>query len=340
MRHCVNFGLLASFLTLAASGVTAFVRPFSLVVTRVHIVFGLVTLILVGLHLAGRLAYFRAQLRGFPQRTSALGRPLLLGVGGGWLILLVVAVRGWEPARLLVEQGYEARHRAAIVRSSPLVGFDDDGARRRLVARSAGEGADTSLSLTIRFGEPQGVPPSVVVWAETTTGAMIETLYLDESLAYSETPVWGGQPTPRHHIFPLWRHRYTLVSGIDPTGKVDAFTAATPTHSFTLDNYLKLGEDRSFVLCVEVNAPGDANETYPDPQVGQPSLLYTAYIEAGREPPYTLLELTGHGGGARESGAIHYDFDGITTARDLVDLLLARTAWMAKDGGGSSGAEP
>ncbi|MCP5519129.1 MAG: hypothetical protein H7A45_17940 [Verrucomicrobiales bacterium] len=320
MRHLVNVGLLFSFGTLAATGVVAFMRPFSLAATRVHIVFGLVTLILVALHLVARLAYFQARFR--PSPSHRVQWP---GVAVAWIAWLVIAIQGWEPARLLVEQGYEARRRAAIVRTSPLAGFADPNSHSRLVARAGAEGADASLALTLRFGRDLVGAPSVVVWTETTTGAMIETLYLDDALAYSETPVWGGRPTPRHHIFPLWRHRHTLVSGIDPAGRVDAFTAATPKHSFTLDDYMKLGENRAFVLCVEVNIPNDPNERYPDPHVGQPSLLYTAYIELDAGQPYALLELTGHGGDARESGAIHYDLDGFTSARTLIDLLLART---------------
>jgi hypothetical protein len=340
MRHLVNFGLLFSFLTLAATGVMAFVRPFSLVSTRVHIVFGLVSLVLVGLHLASRVGYFRSQIRASVAQRAGIRRPVLLGIAGGWLLLLVIALRGWEPSQLLIDQSYEARRRAEIVRTSSLVGFQDPRTHRRLIARAPGGRADVALSLTIRFGEGFAVPPSAAVWAETTTGAMIETLYLDESLAFSDTPMWGGKRTPRHHILPLWRHRYTLVSGIDPTGEVDAFSAATPTHSFTLDDYLELGEDRSFVLCVEVNAPGDLNQQFPDPHVGQPSLLYTAYLELDSDQPYALLELTGHGGGARDSGAIHYDFDGITTAKNLIDLLLVKIEGINPANNGAAPREP
>ena len=55
IRHIANLGLLLSFTTLAVTGVMSFVLPFSITTTRVHIVFGLATLVLVGMHLAGRL---------------------------------------------------------------------------------------------------------------------------------------------------------------------------------------------------------------------------------------------------------------------------------------------
>ena len=136
--------------------------------------------------------------------------------------------------------------------------------------------------------------------------------------------MWHGARTPRNHILPLWRHRYTAVSGIDPDGEVDGVTGATDTHSFALDPYLVPGEGQKFVLCVEVNAPHDPNEAWADATIGQPSLLYTALVKVDDEQRYHLLELTGHGGGAEASGDIHYDLDGLTTATDLVDLLLAK----------------
>ena len=323
MRHVVNFGLLFSFLTLAVTGTLAFTLPFSIVTTRCHIVFGAATVVLVGLHLVSRVRYFRIQLG--PRVRASIPRWRLVAIAVAWGLLLAAAQADWTPVRLLVGQSYESRHRAEIVRSSPRAGFLDTTDHQRLVARTPDEHADVALSLTICFGESSQTPPSIAVWAETSTGAMIETLFLDQTLAYSENPVWGGSKTPRRHILPLWRHQYTLVSGIDPNGVVDAFTAATPSHSFTLDDYLVLGEEQSFVLCVEVNAPADPNAVYTAPHIGQPSLLYTAYIEVDSDQPYALLELTGHGGGAETSGAIQYDLDAFTDAKQLIDLLLVKT---------------
>ncbi len=325
MRHVVNIGLLLSFFTLATTGVMAFVLPFSIASTRVHIVFGLATLVLVALHLLTRLNYFKNQLQLSAKRKGRVSRPALFGIAVVWIGLLMVSIAGREPALLLVEQGYEARNRSEIVRTAPLAGFLDIEGGQRIVARAPGGEADVALSLTIGFGEDVERPPSLAVWAETTTGTMIETLFIDQALAYSANPNWGGESTPRHHILPLWRHRYTMVTGIDPSGEVDAYTAATPTHSFTLDDYLRLQGESTFVLCVEVNAPNDPNEHFADAHLGQPSLLYTAYVDLADGTGYSLLELTGHGGGAEDSGAIQYDLEQVTSAKRLVDLLLVRT---------------
>ena len=317
LKHWVNFGLLFSFLTLAVSGLLAYLQPFSLVTTRVHMVFGVLTLLLVGLHLLSRVPYFKAQTIG-----KKASRKLLVTITLSWVVLLLVSLWGIWPAKPLMNASYESRHRQAIVRPSPLAGIAEIDGGQRLVGRNPGEEADTTVSLLLRFGDQLKAPPAVAVWAETTNGSMIETLYLDSELSYAEDVTWQGSKTKRHHLLPIWRHRHTLVSGVDPKGEIDAFTAATPEHAFTLDQYLKSGEDGRFVICVEVNVLADSNEAYDDELLGQPSLLYTAYVDASEGAKYQLLELTAHGGEAIENGTLNYDFDGIDSARKIVDLLL------------------
>jgi hypothetical protein len=321
MRHWVNFGLLFSFITLAASGLLAYFRPFSLVTTRVHIVFGLLTLSLVVLHLISRVPYFKTRTTGEQASKPLLATTLLV-----WGGLLGLSIYGFWPAKPIMASSYESRNRAAIVRPSPLAGMAELSGGHQLLGRKAGGEADTSVSLLVRFGDRVESAPAIAVWAETTTGSMIETLFLDSQLAYGERVDWQGIETRRHHLLPIWRHKYTLISGVDPHGEIDAFTTATPDHAFTLDQYLDSGDADSFVLCVEVNAVGDADENYPDPELGQPSLLYTAFIEKTGGSNYQLLELTAHGGEAIQSGTLNYDLRKIGSATGLVDLLLAHTS--------------
>ncbi len=325
MRHVVNFGLVFAFLTLAATGVMAFLLPFSLVTTRVHIVAGTTTLVLVGLHLAERIPYFQKHLAAGQQTGRArLSTAQLAGIVLLWGGILAAAVVALPPVLWLVDLGYESRHRAQIVRASTLVGFGEPAPHRLLIARAPSDNTHCGLSLCVSFPKEQKTRPFLAVWAETSAGTMIETLHLPQSLAYSDRPEWNGESTPRNNILPIWRNRYTIVSGIKPDGTVDAITAPTNTHGFTLDEYLVPGEGNEFVLCVEVNAPADPNAAWSDPRVGQPSLLYTAYVEVDAENPYTILELTGHGGSAETSGHVQYDLEGFTTAKELIDLILIR----------------
>lgn len=323
IRHVVNLCLLFAFITLVISGVLAFTQPFSLVTTRVHIVFALTTVILVGLHLAARVKYFKSLAVG-PGRAR-LPRTLLVAVVIGWSLLLWLSINGKSPTGWLLRQGYEARHALEIVRSSPMVGAMEYFEQLpTAINYREGEEGGTPLSLYIGLKPDVSQNAAVAVWAESRVGAMIETLYVSPDIAYSDQPEWNGKPTPRQHILPLWRHRYTLVSGVDPEGRVDGVSGATQTHQFNLASNLDLNDAKSFVLCVEVNVPSDSNNTYADPHLGQPSVLYTAYVDMEVPQPYVLLELTGHGGGAESDGEIRYDLDSLTTAKDIIELLLAR----------------
>jgi hypothetical protein len=224
----------------------------------------------------------------------------------------------------MMEQSYESRNSAQIVRASSLAGFGELSSHRKLVARKTNSANAHDLSVYVSFRDEVQEIPTVAVWAETTAGTMIETLYLERELAFADTVDWHGALTQRNHILPIWRNRYTAISGIGPDGKVDAVTGATDTHSFALDKYLLPGKDNKFIICVEVNVAADTNDKWPDPQVGQPSLLYTALIKLDKSERYAILELTGHGGGAENNGNIQYELDDITTAKGLVDLLLLK----------------
>lgn len=320
MRHIVNFGLLFVFLALVTTGVLAFVLPFSIATTRVHIVAGFLLAILVLLHLGGRIPYFRKHF--YRKPSSSVGRLPLTVLFFGVAVLVFLAWRDVPPVSWLVNLSYESRQRAEIVRTSSLAGFGEISDHSFLVGRVSKEDAERGVSLLIRLNEELDDLPAIAVWAETATGTMIETLYLQQALAYSDEPVWHDIKTARNHILPIWRHRYTMVSGINPDGSEDVVSGATESHSYALDPYLLPDQGNKFVICVEINAHGDTNQKWRDTTVGQPSLLYTAYVKVDEEPRYSILELTGHGGGAESSGNVQYDLEGFTSAQHLVDLLL------------------
>jgi hypothetical protein len=321
MRHLINIGLLFTFAALAITGVLAFVMPFSITNTRVHIVAGSITLLLVVGHLAGRIPYFRRQ---FARETANLSRGRLAALILVWGGILATAVLALPPGTWLMDQGYEARHRSEIVRASSLVGFSEPDAHSRLVVRRAEGTNRMHLSLHLGFRRHLERLPAFAVWAETTAGALIETLHLPSELTHADRVEWHGMLTRRNHLLPIWRNRYTAVAGIDGDGKVDAVTGATDTHRFALEPYLVPGTAQKFVVCVEVNAVSDPNEAYPDPELGQPSLLYTAYVKLDAGKRHHILELTAHGGGAEQNGNLQYDLEAFTTARKLVDLLLLK----------------
>ncbi|MGB0767022.1 MAG: DUF4405 domain-containing protein [Phycisphaeraceae bacterium] len=328
IRHIANLGLLFAFATLAATGVMSFVLPFSIVTARVHIVFGLVTLVLVGMHLATRVGYFtRIAKQSFDLQTKKrpqVPRWLVAGVVIGWAGLLGVSFYGTRPASDLIAVGYEARHAAEIFRATPQTAHEKLGPKLRVA--TLGKTDDRVLiEVAVTYRDDLAEQPAAAIWAQSTGNdpKMIQTLFVDRDIAYSDTPAWNGKPTPRHHILPIWRHRYRDINGVDPTGDTSAMTSATPKHSFSIEQTLE-SDAEDFVLRFEFNAHGDANDAYPDPHLGQPSVLYEALIDLDSDQTHYLMTRTSHGGGAEGDGRPRYGFDGFTTATDLIELVLVR----------------
>ncbi len=313
MNHIVNFGLLFSFLTLAVTGVMSFVLPFEIQTARLHIVFGLVTLILVGFHLYSKVKYFKKQ---FKVKGKVVGVCAAV-----WLVLLFAAIENWWPTKKLIEAGYEARHRAEIVRPHKLVASLQESGQHS-TARKV-ESGKTALSIHLALTDPKQEFPAVAIWSEAKNGTIIETLFLNEELMFSDKPKWFGKELPRHHIIPIWRHRFTAITGVDPEGEVDAATGATEEHKFSLDTHLKT-DGEPFTIFIEINAPNDPSETYKDEHIGQPSILYSVFIDPSEPQKYYLAELTGHGGDGKVDGGIYYDTATLTTAKNILDLVLIK----------------
>lgn len=348
IRHFVNLALVPFFLTLVVTGLLRFLLPFSLVTTRIHIIAGFAVLVLVGLHLASRVTYFKGIIRftgNKPVKRKPISDKALLGVVGLWIFLLATSLWNLPPASQIIGASYESRNRATIFRSDPKTVYKSvgDGLRLKRVADSSDASVLVQIDWSSAYldaygqkGQPfTGSRPQVAIWAESETGTLIETLYLSEKSAFRENFEWAGHQHRRVDILPIWRNRFTLTTGIAPDGEQAAFfSGATPEHSFSIHNYLKTNSE-SFYLYVEINAPGDSNdffhsnkkpddEGYVKPGIGQPSLLYGAHVTPGQDKQYLLLDLVGHGGSNNSDGSIHYDLEPFTSAKNLVEKILVR----------------
>lgn len=352
MKHYVNFTLLFAFVILIGSAFLRFFEPFSLVVTSIHVVFGTLVLVLVGLHLGARLGYFRRMLaqppNPAPKTTSGSPARYLVYSLLPCLYLLLACFFRWKPVPQLLALGHEAKNRAIIFRP------ETDSVIRHLPTKSEIKRQATdraSLMVEIEWGrafDPEHYFPGtegrtqIAVWAETRSGTLIETFFVSETSAYSEDPQWAGNEQARVDILPIWRNQFTLVSGVSPNGEIDTYAGATPDHSFSIQDNL-VDEPEGFYLCVEVNAPGDPNSFYHSdqdesaagytrPGIGQPSLYYSAFVEPQSDQKYYLLELAGQGGSnSQQSGPVYYNLDEVTTAREIIEKVLVRVERTATD---------
>lgn len=348
MRNFVNVALVPCFLTLVITGILRYLLPFSLITTRVHIVFGAAVLVLVALHIASRTGYFVQVIRRAGSwtkgrsvvSTSTLGAVLVV-----WLTLLGTALWDLPPVSAIIDLSYEERHRAEIFRPDPNTVYQpiDDGLRVKRATEGTGDllvqvdwGPAFPDDYAGENGDPgDGPRPQVAIWTEGETGSLIETLFLSEQAAFGESFSWAEGTQRRGDVLPVWRHRYTLKTGIAPDGDEVAYSGATPEHSFSIHTHLH-AEGDPFYLYLEVNAPADTNGYYRPHRdtthpgyvrrgLGQPSILYGARVEPTAEDQYLLLDLVGHGGsrGTRD-GNMNYDTEHLSTARDLVEKVLVR----------------
>lgn len=368
MRHFVNIALLFFFATLLVSGLLRFLAPFSLVTTRVHIVFGIGVAVLVALHLIERTKYFKqilglsSKARRGGQNATGAGRRIpvrmLSGVIGLWALLLLAALLNYPPASSLISLSYESRQRRAIFRPDDRAVFRPIKDGMQVKRATAGE---ANLLVELEWGpgleglnRRSRLPftearPQLAVWAESKNGSLIETLYLSQRVAYREQLEWAGHPMRRGHILPIWRHRFTVKTGVKPDGELAVYSGATPQHSFSLHKNLYTNGE-PFYLYLEINAPNDPNNFFNSqqpkdqpgwmkPGIGQPSVIYGAYIEPNKPKQYLLLDLLGHAGStSRQDGNIHYDLNKITSATNLIEKILVKV--QRSQGANQSATQP
>ena len=293
MRHFVNIALLLCFATLAISGVMSYALPFDIDTTRVHIVFGLTTLILIGFHLIGKGKYFKSILSS-KSKISVPKKNLAL-IFVAWLALLMASIKNAAPAKQVIDQSYESRRAHEIVRPNPLIqSMAEKNSHNTTRIKKSNQ--QKALAVHLNFNAELKSKPALAIWAESKGGTLIETLYISPELGYSEKVTWNGEKTERQYLLPIWRHRYTLLTGIDPDGELDIASGATSNHSFSLEKHLKTDGDE-YALFVEIK------------EQGFDSVIYSTYVDHSEEKKFRLLEVTGSSKVIEDTtkGSINYD---------------------------------
>ncbi|MGC6423466.1 MAG: DUF4405 domain-containing protein [Lentimonas sp.] len=345
MSHFVNLSLLFFFSTLVFSGLSRFFLAFDLVITRVHITFGFGMLMFVGLHLMGRGKYFMnlAKNRGSKKKTG-MKNPIILfsSVIIFWGYFLAASIYNWEPVKTIVDQSYESKHQRAIFRNNARTAFVPvkDGVQVKRETQT-----DASIRLELEWGAEfpdeggsgqalDGRYPQIAIWAEAEDGTVLETFFVSQAAAYGNEFKWGGKTFSREQVLPVWYSRYKDILGQAPAPEdVDGVTSSTPIKDFSMETYLKY-QGIPFSVYVEINAPNDPNQmfhheqdegsdTYTTEGIGQPSIIYEAFVFPDDDRRYFLLDLAGHSGSSKQvNGEIFYDLEDITTAKNIVEKIL------------------
>ena len=310
LRHYIQYGLLLFASSLIATGALAYFYPFSIVVARIHIASGIAVVLLLGVHVVQKRNYFK--------RFYSV-RNVVIAIACFWSLIIIAVVQEMPGSEVITDLSYEHHQKRAIFRP-PLSAATFEQRGLLQTTRLDHKHDALALSLTMRLNNRLEHKPAIAIWAESNAGAMIETLYLSPELAFSDRPYWYDEEIARHRILPIWRNRFSLKSGLDIDGSIDAETGATENHQFSLDSYLEAADE--YLIYLEINAPFDTDSNWADPLLGQPSVLYSVYMEHEDDRKYVLMELTGHGGEKNYGGNIEYKLDDLSSAKKIIEFVL------------------
>lgn len=192
--------------------------------------------------------------------------------------------------------------------------------------------------------------PQLAIWLEDMNGKFQATVFVTRRTAFQD---WRAMPfekkenIKRPFSLPVWTNKH-VTAGVHPIETcsachdvqkskdktkwnkqiLDAFTGATPKENFIREWKIPPGlKQGQYVVCVEVNQSFDYNDKYkkglPESDVnfsgvsGQPSYIYKGVIDftfAGT----IILKPFGHGEPSGKNGEISENFDGITTAAEII----------------------
>jgi hypothetical protein len=203
------------------------------------------------------------------------------------------------------------------------------------------------------FFQKTAYKPQIAVWLEDESGRFTATLFVTRSTAVNDRKALPLRQDDTKKIYPLpvWTQKHT-GAGIhkietcaachdkqksaskNTTGNplLDAVTGPTPETGFTREwivpPELKPGLYNVFA---EINNIFDYNDTYgkklpQDNQFyngvsGQPSVIWIGRIKTGAETNSVLLKPFGHSSSFSRNGEIFKNFEGITTAKDIVKSI-------------------
>jgi hypothetical protein len=190
----------------------------------------------------------------------------------------------------------------------------DAQARNRFTVRVT-PGPDYAATTSILFFIKVPLHPQIACWLETQDGKYVGTLYVTAKGAKKN---FFSAPAGRPEALPV---RYHLQGSQGPAA--DAVSGATSggraEHVAQLPTPLAPGR---YVAFLEVNRSYDYNERFTKKNSGvngQPSIIYRAEIEVGKDGSKAVFSPVGMGSDDGADGRIQPGLDGITTAIKLID---------------------
>ena len=298
-RSFVSLLTALSFLVLAATGILAFVRPFSIRVAGLHALIGFVFVGLIALHLLNNQTHLRRYLR-----SKTLWATLAI-VSALTLLLL------WQPTPVRSILGLSQNLGPALDRFE----MTDDGLTYHYTPAP-----HYRMELTVKSGDAfdHGNPPPVAIWLENASFYHIKTLHQPPATARAMLPYWDfkvrGWENARREAEQSGKW---LGDGLD----LDATSGATRNSSFDPADYILPADPENpmpYRLLFEIDQPDD----------NQPSLVYSVEIDNADPHSFQLLDLVGYpkreddDENGNEVWSLYYVDGRFSSALRLVDSAL------------------
>ena len=294
-RSFVSLLTAGSFLVLAATGILAFVLPFSIRIVGLHALLGFVFIGLVALHAFNNQQPLQRYLK---SRTLWSATAIL-----GALTLLFL----WQPAPVRALLGLSRNLGPAIDRFE----VSDKGLRYTYAPSP-----NYQLQLAVRAGrafDPKA-PPHFAIWLENASHYHIKTLHLPTEAARESLPYWVFKRRG-------WEEAKRKAEGnLEDAANLGGVSSATRNSSFDPADYILPADpdvSMPYRLLIEIDQPDD----------GQTSLVYAVEIDNAEPYVFQLLELVGYPkredeADGKEAWSLYYVDDRFTSALHLIDSAL------------------
>ena len=318
MKQISLIFLFFAFLTVIATGLYGFFQPFTLKAMTLHVTFGFIFILSIGLHLFER----RKALKRLIQFKNTFKFYVISGVL--YITLLYIAFESFLPVKILLSLAYENQHREEVFRSSPDVVYDQINSTHKVLKQTE----EFEAFLEVQLNE-QDEDLYLAIWAEDDFGNMIEPLFITDNLRHSHKS--------RVNVLPVWSKRFKKMH-VKPE-EVDGVSTATIRRSFKLNHMIK-NRKHGFHLKIEINALNDENKIYhsksdnfmlQSPEdIGQPSVIYTAFVDFHDElvDSWFLLKFEGKSDVSGEEGDIIPDSYGLTSARHILERAMLKVDYV------------
>jgi len=185
--------------------------------------------------------------------------------------------------------------------------------------------------------------PLFAIWAETTDGRFIQTLYVSESIGKgvfqhgdASSGMWLPGEIRRPAALPFWSHSRNIQAPdglFVPTPETaipDAYTGPTPPGNFYLNVRMDTLPPAQFYVYMEINQTWDWNEywtnnKYPDDDEYktscQPALVYRTLVDPDEAGEFPMI-LYGRSHESGRDGKIYKDLETMSTALHIADEIV------------------